>query len=67
MTDTAVLMIDILDSYEHPDAYQLTENVLTIAEPLADLIQRARESDDVDLVYVNDNYGDFTAEFSDLG
>jgi hypothetical protein len=26
----------------------------------------ARESDDVDLVYVNDNYGDFTAQFSDI-
>jgi nicotinamidase-related amidase len=26
---------------------------------------RARDSDDVDLVYVNDNFGDFTAQFSE--
>lgn len=35
-------------------------------EPLTDLVRRARESGDVDLVYVNDNYGDFTAEFSGI-
>ncbi len=66
MTDTAVLVIDTLNSYERADSCQLTGNILRIIEPLADLIQRARESDDVDLAYVNDNYGDFTAEFSDI-
>jgi nicotinamidase-related amidase len=66
MSDTAVLVIDMLNSYEHPDAEQLTPNVEKIVAPLADLIGRAAESDDVDLVYINDNYGDFTAQFSDL-
>ena len=66
MSDTAVLVVDMLNSYEHPDAELLTPNVEKIVEPLADLIRRVRQRDDVDLVYVNDNYGDFTAEFSDI-
>jgi nicotinamidase-related amidase len=66
MSDTAVLVIDMLNSYEHPDAEPLTSNVEKIIAPLTDLIRRAAESDDVDLVYINDNHGDFTAEFSDI-
>jgi nicotinamidase-related amidase len=66
MSDTAVLVVDMLNSYQHPDADVLIPNVAEIIEPLADLVESARKSDDVDLVYVNDNYGDFTAEFSDI-
>jgi nicotinamidase-related amidase len=66
MSDTAVLVIDMLNSYQHPDAEVLVPNVEKIIEPLADLVRAAREADDVDLVYVNDNYGDFTAQFSDI-
>jgi nicotinamidase-related amidase len=66
MTDTAVLVIDMMNSYQHPDAEELIPNVEKIIDPLADLVRRARKSDDVDLVYINDNYGDFTAQFSDI-
>ena len=66
MSDTAVLVVDMMNTYQHPDAENLIPNVEKIIEPLSDLVRRARESDDVDLVYVNDNYGDFTAEFSDI-
>jgi nicotinamidase-related amidase len=66
MSDTAVVVIDMMNSYQHPDAEDLIPNVDKIIEPLTDLVRRAREHDDVDLVYVNDNYGDFTAEFSHL-
>jgi nicotinamidase-related amidase len=66
MSDTAVLVVDMLNSYQHPDADVLIPNVAEIIEPLADLVRRACTRDDVDLVYVNDNYGDFTAEFSDI-
>jgi nicotinamidase-related amidase len=66
MSDTAVLVVDMMNTYQHPDAELLIPNVEKIIEPLADLIRRAHEAGDVDLVYVNDNYGDFTAEFSDL-
>ena len=66
MTDTAVLVVDMLNSYQHADAEVLISNVAEIIEPLTNIVRRARERNDVDLVYVNDNYGDFTAEFSDL-
>src|SRR5689334_12339341 len=66
MSDTTVLVVDMLNTYQHPDAEVLIPNVAEIIEPLSDLVRRAGESDDVDLVYVNDNYGDFAAEFSDL-
>lgn len=56
----------MLNTYQHPDAENLIPNVEKIIEPLADLVRRARETDDVDLVYINDNYGDFTAQFSDI-
>ncbi len=66
MSATAVLVVDMMNSYQHPDAEHLIPNVEKIIDPLADLVQRARDADDIDLVYVNDNYGDFTADFSDL-
>lgn len=66
MSDTAVVVIDMMNTYEHPDAEELIPNVEKIMDPLADLIRRARDKDGVDLVYVNDNYGNFTAQFSDI-
>jgi nicotinamidase-related amidase len=66
MSDTAVVVIDMMNTYRHDDAEDLIPNVEKIIDPLADLVRRARDADDVDLVYVNDNYGDFSAEFSDI-
>lgn len=66
MSEVAVLVIDMLNTYRHEDADVLAGTVAEIVEPLAGLISRARDRDHVDLVYVNDNYGDFTAEFDDL-
>lgn len=58
----AVLVIDMFNAYRHPDAECLIPNVAKIIDPLAALITRAGEREDVDLIYVNDNYGDFTAD-----
>jgi len=66
MSDVAVVVIDMLNTYQHEDADVLASSVGDIVDPLAGLISRARDRDDVDLIYVNDNYGDFTAEFDDL-
>ncbi|MDZ4235123.1 MAG: cysteine hydrolase, partial [Dietzia sp.] len=66
MADTAVLVVDMMNAYRHPDADKLIPNVAEIIDPLGTLVARARERDDVDLVYVNDNYGDFTAQPSDI-
>ncbi|MET0897601.1 MAG: isochorismatase family cysteine hydrolase [Mycobacterium sp.] len=66
MSDTAVLVIDMLNAYRHPDAEQLIPHVEPIVDPLAALVSDSRRRDDVDLIYVNDNYGDFTADHSDV-
>jgi nicotinamidase-related amidase len=66
MSDVAVLVIDMLNTYQHKDAELLAPNVADIVDPLAGLISRAHENDDVDVIYVNDNYGDFTADFDDI-
>jgi nicotinamidase-related amidase len=66
MSDTVVLVVDVLNAYEHPDADLLIPNVEPTIEPMSTLLKRARDADDVTVVYVNDNYGDFTAEFGDL-
>ncbi|WP_046318218.1 isochorismatase family cysteine hydrolase [Mycobacterium sp. UM_Kg1] len=66
MTDTAVVVVDMLNTYRHDDAEQLADNVAQIVEPLADLLERSRADDDVDLIYVNDNYGDFTGGFAQI-
>ena len=66
MSDVAVLVIDMLNTYRHEDTELLAPNVADIVDPLAGLISRARESDDVDLIYVNDNHGDFNADFRDV-
>ncbi|QEN13584.1 cysteine hydrolase family protein [Mycolicibacterium sp. ELW1] len=66
MSNTALLVVDMLNAYQHPDADVLAGNVADIVQPLAELINEAKDRDDVELIYVNDNYGDFTAEPSDL-
>jgi len=66
MSEVAVLVIDMLNTYAHEDADVLAEHVAEVIDPLAGLVSRARERDDVDLIYVNDNRGDFTADFDDL-
>ncbi|MCK2218462.1 cysteine hydrolase [Actinomadura sp. ATCC 31491] len=62
MARSALVVIDMLNPYDHQDAERLTPQVEAVVEPLAKLVARARERDDVELVYVNDNYGDFSAD-----
>jgi nicotinamidase-related amidase len=66
MSDVAVLVIDMLNTYRHDDADALTRNVADVVDPMAGLISRARERDDVDVIYINDNFGDFDADFRDV-
>lgn len=57
-----MLVIDMFNDYRHADAEQLADNVAAIVDPLVDLVADADARDDVDVVYVNDNRGDFTAD-----
>ncbi len=51
MSDTALLVIDMMNTYRHPDAEKLTPNVEKIVDPLAGLISRARQRDNVELIW----------------
>jgi nicotinamidase-related amidase len=56
----------MLNTYDHEDAEVLAENVHAVVEPLTGLISRAMAREDVDVIYVNDNHGDFRASSGDL-
>jgi nicotinamidase-related amidase len=62
---TALIVVDMLNSYEHEDAEQLTNSVEAVVDPLSDLIARA-DDDGVEIIYVNDNYGDWKSSQEDL-
>jgi nicotinamidase-related amidase len=62
---SALIVVDMLNGYEHDDAEQLTESVEKIVEPLSKLIARA-EREGVEIIYVNDNYGDWNSSHEEL-
>jgi nicotinamidase-related amidase len=65
MTDLAVIVVDVLNPYEHEDADQLAVHAACALEPIATLVAAAVDAE-AELVYVNDNYGDFTATRDDI-
>jgi nicotinamidase-related amidase len=65
MASSALIVIDMLNPYDHDDADHLARHVGDIVDPVRRLIERAREAD-AELVYVNDNYGDFAASRDQL-
>lgn len=67
MPAAALLVVDMLNPYDHADADALASSAADAVEPLRDLIARAQaRADDLDLVYVNDNLGDFAATRHDI-
>jgi nicotinamidase-related amidase len=61
----ALLVIDMLNPYEHDDAEPLRESVAEIIDPLRQLIDAARQAG-VLTVWVNDNHGDWSAARQEL-
>jgi nicotinamidase-related amidase len=58
---TALIVVDMLNAYEHPDAEKLTRSVENVLPTIADLIE------DSDLtVYVNDNFGEWNSNRDEL-
>jgi nicotinamidase-related amidase len=55
----------MFNTYDHEDAEALTKSVEDVVEPISSLAARARE-ENVEVVYVNDNYGDWSASKDDL-
>jgi nicotinamidase-related amidase len=62
---SAVIVVDMLNPYEHDDANRLTKSVERAIEPISKLVERAGESD-AELIYVNDNYGDWNSSSEEL-
>jgi nicotinamidase-related amidase len=55
---TALIVVDMLSSYEFEDAEKLIPAVEETLPQIAELVQRALDEDAL-TVYVNDNYGDW--------
>ncbi len=62
---SALVVVDMQNPYDHEDAEPLTRSVEQVIEPLTALIARARK-EDVEIVYVNDNYGDWNSSQEQL-
>jgi nicotinamidase-related amidase len=62
---SAVIVVDMLNPYDHEDADKLVESVEDVIEPIAALVGRATE-DGAELIYVNDNYGDWNSSQEEL-
>jgi nicotinamidase-related amidase len=56
----ALVVVDMLNRYEHEDAEPLKDSVRAALPQMVDLVDRAR-ADGALVVYVNDNHGDWTA------
>jgi len=58
---TALVVIDMINSYDHPDADQLVPSAAEVVPRIAELIRRAGE-EDAPVVYVNDNFGSWRSD-----
>jgi nicotinamidase-related amidase len=66
MPKTALLVIDMLNAYDHEDAEPLAESVREKLPGIVELRERASASDDVPTIYVNDNYDRWEADREEL-
>jgi nicotinamidase-related amidase len=62
---SALVVVDMLNAYDHDDAEPLTKSVATILGPISDLIARAQD-EGAEIIYVNDNYGDWNSSSEEL-
>jgi nicotinamidase-related amidase len=58
---TALVVIDMINSYDHPDADQLVPSARAAVPRIAELIERAHD-EDTPVVYVNDNFGSWRSD-----
>jgi nicotinamidase-related amidase len=55
-----LLVVDMLNSYDHPDGEPLRESAREVVPVLGDLLQTAREYE-LPVIWINDNHDDWTA------
>ncbi|MFA4929591.1 MAG: isochorismatase family cysteine hydrolase [Patulibacter sp.] len=57
---TAVVVVDVLNDYEHPDGERLRESAEKVVPVIERVLARARDAD-VPVIWVNDNHGQWSA------
>lgn len=65
MPHTALIVIDMLNTYEHEDADALVPSVRKSLPGISDLLTRARDSG-APVIYVNDNFGRWRSHHGEL-
>ncbi len=65
MARTALVVIDMINAYDHPDAEKLTASVREALPAMTALIDRAAE-EEVLTIYVNDNFGAWNSNRDEL-
>jgi len=63
---TALIVVDMLNAYDHEDADALAESVEQQLPQMVELRDQAKQRDDVLLIYSNDNYDQWHAGRHDL-
>jgi nicotinamidase-related amidase len=63
--NTALVVVDTLNTYDHEDAEKLTAGVERIVDPMSELIARAID-EHARVIYVNDTYGDWNSSQEEL-
>jgi nicotinamidase-related amidase len=62
---TALLVVDMLNPYDHPEAEELAAHVAE-ALPAVEALLRGADEAEAPVVYVNDNYGDWNSSSEEL-
>ncbi len=65
MGNSALIVIDMINAYDHPDAELLAPSVRRALPHLARLIDRAR-AEGVPVIYANDNFGQWRSHHGEI-
>ncbi|MER6772540.1 isochorismatase family cysteine hydrolase [Streptomyces bacillaris] len=65
MGNSALIVIDMINAYDHPDAELLVPSVRTALPQLTRLIDRAR-TEGVPVIYANDNFGEWRSHHGEI-
>jgi nicotinamidase-related amidase len=65
MKASALVVVDMINPYEHPEADRLAASAESVVPKIAGAIGDAKKSG-IDVVYCNDNFGDWSASTQDL-
>ena len=64
-SSVVLILIDLINDFEFDGADEMFANTLTIAEPIANLKQKAKSAG-IPVIYVNDNFGKWQSDFRKL-